>query len=89
MKSAALMALRFFVAFEIASVVADLVWHEIDFTVGDIVSTLAFTVFFAAPAALIAAALWWRVTADKQVSSGTSSESRAPRRKASDPPTAD
>ncbi|MEU6583094.1 hypothetical protein [Nocardia sp. NPDC046763] len=80
MKSAVLMALRFFVAFEIASVVANLAWHEIAFEAGDLLSALVRTALFAAPAAVIAAGLW-------RVSSGTSSESRVRPPTASGPPT--
>ncbi|MEC3920644.1 hypothetical protein [Nocardia sp. CDC160] len=65
MKSAALMALRFFVAFEIASVVANLLWHEISFEFGEIVGELAQATLFALPAALVAAALWWRLNSEK------------------------
>ncbi|MFE3225399.1 hypothetical protein [Nocardia sp. NPDC059228] len=80
MKNAALMALRFFVAFEIASVVANLAWHEISFEAGDLLGALVRTALFAAPAAVIAAGLWWRV------SSETSSESRVRPPTASGPP---
>ncbi|AYF74335.1 hypothetical protein D7D52_11195 [Nocardia yunnanensis] len=57
-RRAALMALQFFVAFEIASVVANLEWHEISFELDEMIAVLA-------PAALIAAALWWRLNSQK------------------------
>ncbi len=83
MKSAALMALRFFVAFEIASAVSNLMWHEISFEAGDLLDALVRTVPFAAPAAVLAAGLWWWFSA------GTSSESRVRPPTASVPPRED